>query len=120
MTISLTVYSYEKCGTCRKAIAWLNLNKIDYKLIDIIDSPPSKKDISEGIKQLGNVKYLLNTSGKSYRTIGASVIKSMSKNEVIDLLSSDSRLLKRPFVKSHNGIITVGFKEISWESTFLN
>ena len=29
------VYSYSRCATCRKALSWLDSNKIEYELIDI-------------------------------------------------------------------------------------
>ena len=96
----------------------LNKNNIDYQLIDIIETPPLKKDIIEAIRQLGDRKYLLNTSGKSYRSIGASSIKSFSDKEVIELLDSDSKLLKRPFLINKEGKVLIGFNELKWEEFF--
>jgi len=115
MAMSLKIFSYSKCGTCRKAIKWLEEKEIDYKLIDIIENPPSRKNILDAITQLGGVKFLLNTSGKSYREIGASSIKALSENEVLELLVSDSKLIKRPFLISSEGIIVVGFNPSNWE-----
>ncbi len=120
MTISLKIYSYNRCATCRKAIAWLIENNIKYQLIDIISSPPSKKEINNAVKQLGATKYLLNTSGKSYRSIGANTIKSMSQDKVIELISSDAKLVKRPFVIKNNGDIIVGFNELKWNESILS
>ncbi len=120
MPISLKIYSYNKCGTCRKAIAWLNKNNIEYELIDIIVNPPTKKEITFAIKQLGSTKYLLNTSGKSYRSIGANVIKSMSQVELINLLNADSKLIKRPFAIKNSGDTLVGFDENKWNDSLLS
>ncbi len=118
MEASVKIFSYSRCGTCRKAIDWLNENKIEYQLVDIINCPPSRQVFVEAIKQLGDRKYLLNTSGKSYRTIGSDTIKKMSDNDVIKLLLSDSKLIKRPFLIHPNGDILVGFKKIAWENSF--
>ena len=114
----IKLYSYSRCGTCKKAINWLNENKIDYDLIDIITYPPSKQIFVDAVSQLGDRKYLLNTSGKSYRNIGSSIIKSMNDIEVINLLLSDSKLIKRPILLDSNGKILVGFKKTSWEEFF--
>ncbi len=120
MEESLKIYSYAKCGTCKKALAWLNQNDIEYELIDIINSPPSKEEINIAINKLGSVKYLLNTSGKSYRQIGASAIKAMKKEEIIKLLNSDSKIIKRPFVINSYSEVLIGFNELKWESFFLS
>ncbi len=118
MTQILKIYSYSKCGTCRKALKWLEEQKIEYQLIDIIESPPSKEIILKAVEKLGGVKPLLNTSGKSYRAIGASSIKKLSQNNIIQLLISDPKLLKRPFLINNEGNILVGFKQKDWEEIF--
>ena len=118
MSSHLKVYSYSKCGTCRKALKWLKNKNLEYELIDIIENPPEKKYILEAIDQLGDVKFLLNTSGKSYREIGAKKIKELNDKDIIKLLISDSKLLKRPFIINNKGKILVGFNLISWENFF--
>ena len=116
----LKVYSYSKCGTCRKALNWLDEKNIKYDLEDIIKHPPSKKYLLEACKQLGDRKFLLNTSGKSYREIGASSIKALSQNQIVELLLSDPKLLKRPFLINNQGSILVGFNPLNWENALLN
>ena len=120
MVNTLRIYSYNKCATCRKAVSWLIQNNIEYQLIDIINNPPIKDEIALAVKQLGEIKYLLNTSGKSYRTIGAKKVKSMNESQIIELLNSDSMLIKRPFVINNNGDILVGFNELKWKASILN
>ncbi len=114
------IFSYSKCATCRKALNWLKEQNIEFQVIDILDNPPSKDIILEAVKQLGGVKLLLNTSGKSYREIGASKIKDLSQFEVIELLLSDPKLLKRPFFISNQNDIFVGFNQSNWEKALLN
>ena len=120
MVKSLKIYSFSKCGTCRKALKWLQEREIDYKLIDIIANPPNKKTIIEGINQLGDIKFLLNTSGKSYREIGASAIKEMNDDKIIQLLLDDPKLLKRPFAITEEGEILIGFSQPKWEELLLS
>ena len=116
----MRVYSYSRCSTCRKALNWLKDKNITYNLIDITERPPSKEKISDAIKELGDRKYILNTSGKSYRAIGAESIKAMSEKELIALLSKDGKLIKRPFVISNDLRIIVGFNEAKWEDFFFS
>ena len=114
------IYSYSKCTTCRKALKWLSDNNIDFELIDIINSPPTKELLMEAAKQLGTRKALFNTSGLSYRSLGSSVVKAMSDNEALKALASDGKLVKRPFLITHKGKILVGFKPEVWTEDLLS
>jgi arsenate reductase len=40
--MALKVYCYDKCGTCRKALKYLDENKIAYSTVPIRERPPSK------------------------------------------------------------------------------
>ena len=88
MSITVQLYSFASCSTCKKAIKWLRENNINCEIIDIIDNPPSKDILISAIKQLGDRKYLFNTSGKAYREIGSKVIKAMTDEEAIQYLSN--------------------------------
>ena len=116
----LVIYSYSRCSTCRRALAWLQDNKIDYELKDIIETPPDKEMLADAIQQLGDKKYVFNTSGLSYRALGASTVKAMSQTEAINALAADGKLIKRPFVVSSAGKVIVGFKHEVFTEIFLN
>jgi arsenate reductase (glutaredoxin) len=62
----LKLYSYPRCSTCRKAMAWLQSSATQFDLIDITGQPPSSEELARALEQLGR-KRLLNTSGQSYR-----------------------------------------------------
>ena len=116
MSFSVQVYSYSRCATCRKALAWLKEHQIDYQLIDIVQVPPSKKILEAAMNQLGNRKNLFNTSGISYRSIGSAVIKAMSDLEALEALAADGKLIKRPLLITSEGKFLVGFKpEVWWD-----
>ncbi len=120
MKSELRIYSYSSCGTCKKALKWLRENNIQFQLLDISREVPSKATILDAIRQLGDRKYLFNTSGKSYRTLGSQVVKSMSDDEAVEALCSDGKLIKRPFLIDAQGKILVGFKENIWKECLLN
>ena len=119
MTSKIQIYSYASCSTCRKALKWLSEKKISYALIDIVESPPGKEILRNALDQLGNRKFLFNTSGVSYRALGAEVVKSMSDEDALEALASDGKLIKRPFVISNTGKILVGFKQEAWDESLI-
>ncbi|WP_320664675.1 Spx/MgsR family RNA polymerase-binding regulatory protein [Prochlorococcus sp. MIT 1223] len=118
MPEKIILYGYSRCNTCRKAEKWLKKNKINFDSIDIIDNPPDKKMILKAIRQYGHKKFLFNTSGLSYRAIGAKKIKQLSEDESIEALLNDPKLIKRPLIINKDKIL-IGFKEIEWEEVFL-
>ena len=44
------------------------------------------------------IKSLFNTSGKSYRALGAEKVNKMNQKEAILALTNDPKLIKRPFL----------------------
>ena len=114
---SLTVFCYSRCSTCRKALAWLDAEGIAYSVVDITSNPPTREQIKSAANQFGDRNPLFNTSGKSYRSLGAAVIKAMTEDEALDALAADGRLIKRPFLQRSNGGVLVGFKADLWAET---
>ena len=120
MGLSLIVYSFSACGTCKKGLNWLNKNNIQYELIDIVANPPDRETIAKAIESVGDKKFLFNSRGQSYSKLGAEVVKAMSKEEAIQELASDGKLIKRPFLKTSSGQFLLGFNEREWSETLLN
>ncbi len=116
---NLKLFSYSSCSTCRKAIKWLKNNDINFELIDLLKSPPSKEMLISASELYGDRKYLLNTSGVIYRSIGSEVIKKMTDNELYEQLLIEPRLIKRPFLFKSRNCFLVGFKEEKWAEKLL-
>jgi arsenate reductase len=115
----IKAYLYNKCGTCRKAKKWMDEQGIAYQEIPIVETPPSEEEIREIWKKSGvEVKKMFNTSGQSYKQLGLKdKLKTMSEDEMFQLLASDGKLLKRPLIVSDERA-TVGFKEEVMEQTW--
>ncbi len=115
----VVIYEYSKCSTCRKALKYLDANKIDYKKIPIVEQPPTEKELETALARLGgNLRLLFNTSGIQYREMQLSKkIKTMDAQEGIALLSKNGKLVKRPFVLTEHEAL-LGFKEEAWDKTF--
>ncbi len=115
-----TVFSYSRCSTCRKALAWLESEGLNHQVIDITSAPPSLELLHLAYKQFGQVKPLFNTSGQSYRALGAAVVKAMSDDQALEALAADGKLIKRPFVQCPDGRFLAGFKPEVWSEFLLN
>ena len=110
-------FSYNKCGTCRKAKKILHAYKVSYDEIDITETPPPKSVLKKAIKLKG-MKKLFNTSGEQYKKLRIKdKIGDMTEVQAIELLSSNGRLVKRPIVVDGNRI-TVGFDEIEYKEVW--
>ena len=114
MVFKVRLYSYSTCTTCRKAIKWLDDHDIRYDLFDIVKDPPSREMLIKALNLFDNRKKLLNTSGISYRELGAKVVNLMSDSELLDALVKDGKLIKRPFLIVNTETILVGFKVDEW------
>lgn len=117
--MSLSLYWYPKCGTCRKAKKWLDDHDIAYHEIHIVENPPTRQQLVEMYQQSGlELKKFFNTSGQKYRDLGMKdKMGTASESELFDLLASDGMLIKRPIV--YDGTkVTVGFKEEEFEQTW--
>lgn len=103
---------YPKCTTCRKAKKFLQENNIDFDDRDITINNPTAEELEKWIDLSGlEVKKFFNTSGVLYREMNLKdKIKNMSKDEMIKLLSTDGKLVKRPILISEDRVL-VGFKE---------
>tara|TARA_Y100001968_G_scaffold280943_1_gene277859 strand:+ start:432 stop:779 length:348 start_codon:yes stop_codon:yes gene_type:complete len=115
----LKLFSYSSCSTCRRAINWLKRYDIAFELIDILKNPPSKEMLISASELYGDRKYLLNTSGTIYRSIGSEVFKKMGDNELFEKLFKEPRLIKRPFLYNPNKSFLIGFKEDKWAEKLL-
>ena len=115
---NILFYSYNKCSTCRKASNWLDQNNLKFKLIDIISEPPSKNLLELAlVKFLPEKKKIFNTRGKSFKLINYD-INDLSNKEIIELLSNDGKLIKRPFLVIDNSKFIVGFNETEYANYF--
>jgi len=116
----IKIYEYKACSTCRKAIQFLEAQKVKFEAIPIVDQPPSPAELKKMLGYLkqagGSFKNLFNTSGVQYREFNMSdkIKAGLTEEEAIKLLAKNGKLIKRPFLLTDkNG--TVGFKQDVWK-----
>jgi arsenate reductase len=116
--MSLKVYQYAKCSTCRKALKWLDEKQVSYDALDITTTPPKKADLQRALKTGIPLKKLFNTSGQSYREgKWGEKLATVTEAQALEALAKDGKLIKRPFILSEAGI-TVGFDEAVFKKTY--
>lgn len=110
---------YPKCTTCKKAKKWLQENNIDFEDRHIVENNPSKEELEAFYKKSGlTINKFFNTSGIKYREMGLKdVVKTASEDELLEILSTDGMLVKRPLVILEDAVL-VGFKEEKWKEAF--
>ncbi|HJO01204.1 MAG TPA: Spx/MgsR family RNA polymerase-binding regulatory protein [Nitrospinaceae bacterium] len=113
----MKLYSYNKCGTCRKAKKFLDAKNVSYDEINITETPPTKSVLKKAIKAKG-MKKLFNTSGEQYKKLKIKdQIGTMTEAQAIDLLAGNGRLVKRPIAVAGDRI-TVGFGESEYKEVW--
>lgn len=106
---------YPKCGTCQKAAKWLKRQEVEVENRDISKDNPSRAELSEWIAKsnLPLIKFF-NTSGRIYKENNLKEkVKFASDNELLDILSSDGMVVKRPIIVAEDFVL-VGFNEEEW------
>lgn len=111
---------YPKCTTCQRAKKWLDEKSIEYELRDIKLENPTLDELFAWHKMSGMpLKKFFNTSGLLYKSLDLkNKLSEMSEQEMLDLLSTDGMLVKRPLIVGDDFVL-VGFKENEWEGKIL-
>ena len=113
--MSLRVYAYAKCDTCRKALQFLAERKIAAEVIAIREQPPTLAELRAMLAYTGGeMRRLFNTSGRDYKALNMKErLPRLSADQALELLAGNGNLVKRPFALTPNGG-AVGFKPEEW------
>jgi arsenate reductase len=113
--MSLQLYGYSKCDTCRDAIKSLRAKGYELKMIELFETPPSIQQLRDWIEiSRLPIQRFFNVHGEVYSEMELKdKLPSMSDEDKLALLASNGRLIKRPIAfDEHN--VTVGFKEAEY------
>ena len=108
--------NYPKCSTCKKAEKFLKENNIEFINRNIVEENPSAEELALWMEKSGlEPRKFFNTSGVLYREMNLKdKIKTMSKEEMIEILSTNGMLVKRPLLVMYDKVL-VGFKEENYK-----
>lgn len=110
--MTLTFYCYPNCSTCKKAEKYLTDKGYALNIINIKTTPPTKEQLKDYYNQSKlPLKRFFNTSGNSYKALNLKeTFDNYSEEELLELLSKDGMLIKRPLIISDDFVL-VGFRE---------
>lgn len=113
--MAVTFLWYPRCSTAQKAKKWLEDNRIDFEMRDMIKNNPSREELSAWQARSGlPLKKFFNTSGQKYRGLQLKDrLNNLSNEEMLELLSTDGMLVKRPIILAGNEVL-IGFKHQEW------
>ncbi|MCI7031323.1 MAG: arsenate reductase family protein [Clostridium sp.] len=114
--MSKVFINYPKCSTCKKAEKFLKENNIEFINRNIVEENPSAEELALWMEKSGlEPRKFFNTSGVLYREMNLKdKIKTMSKEEMIEILSTNGMLVKRPLLVMDDKVL-VGFKEENYK-----
>ncbi len=117
--MSVRIYQYPSCSTCKKALKWLGRHDVDYQSIHIVDSPPDVAAIEDMWQRSGlPLKKLFNTAGQSYRRGNFKErLPAMTQAEALAALAADGKLIKRPLIDTGSAVL-VGYEESALAERF--
>lgn len=107
---------YPKCSTCQRAKKWLDDNGFEYDDRHIKEENPTYDELKEWYQRSGlPLKKFFNTSGLLYKSMQLKdKLPTMTEEEQLRLLATDSMLVKRPIIVTDTVVIT-GFREKEWQ-----
>ncbi|MCI7223360.1 arsenate reductase family protein [Fusobacterium sp.] len=112
----IVFFCYPKCSTCQKAKKWLQENSIEFTERDIVKENPTETELKKFYKKSKKeLKKFFNTSGILYREMELKdKLATMTEEEMLKLLATDGKLVKRPMIVTKNVVLN-GFKEEEWK-----
>ncbi len=112
----LKIYGIKNCDSVRKAIKFLESQKIPYEFIDFRQTPVAKETIDTWLE--GNdIKTLFNSRSTTYRTLKLKE-KNLSDDEKRQWLAKENMLIKRPVITFEKHVI-IGYNESQYQNLLL-
>jgi len=110
-----TVYAIPNCNTVKKALDWLQKNKIAYEFHDYKKKGITATILTNWCKQVG-WETLVNKKGATWRQLTPDVQASISTQKAaIALMMEKTSIIKRPLIEEGGKIIALGFDETEYK-----
>jgi len=111
------VYGIPNCNTVKKALDWLNENKVEFTFHNYKKEGITATRLNSWSKKVGWEK-LVNKKGTTWRTLPPEQQEKV-KNEkaATELMVQNTSVIKRPVIEVDDKIL-VGFDEIEYRTFF--
>lgn len=112
----VTIYGLGKCGTCKKAQAWLDEREIAYDFIDYRENPIDAADLSKYAEQVSWEK-LVNRASMTWRGLPEERKQLADEDQWQALVAEYPALIKRPLLV-RDGQAKGGFSVKAYSALF--
>lgn len=106
----IKIYTVSSCTSCKKAKNWLNAHQLSYNEHNLAKEAIIKEEILNILTKTENGIASIVSSKNRYAKSLDFDIEELSVNEVIDLITSNPRILKSPILIDEKRL-QVGYKE---------
>lgn len=113
--MTVTLYGFNNCDTCRKARRWLEDRGSDYTWHDLRRDGLDAATVRRWLAAIGE-NTLINRRGRSWRECDAATKARLEAGETEAFLQNPT-VIKRPILAA-GGRIMVGFKPENWIENF--
>lgn len=104
------IYTSPSCSSCRKVKMWFKEQEIPFHEINILDGSLTVEDLKEILaKSLDGTEEIISKRSKIMKEKNLDV-DSMKFNELLEFISKNPTILKRPIIVDDNKI-QVGYNE---------
>lgn len=106
----ITAYLYNSCTSCRKAKDVLEAEGASYEVREYFKQKVTREELDNLLESTGmTVADILSTRSTPYKQ-GKLAEKNLSDDEVLDLMTEEPRLIRRPILISGSDTV-VGFND---------
>ena len=110
----LKVYGIPNCNTVKKALDWLNQNKLPYEFHDFKKAGITKEKLQEWSAHFG-WENILNTKGTTWAKLSEEdKLKINNKTAAIKYLMENTSAIRRPIIEAE-GSYLIRFDEEQYE-----
>ncbi|NQP65624.1 transcriptional regulator Spx [Streptococcus suis] len=106
----IKIYTVSSCTSCKKAKNWLNAHQLSYNEHNLAKEAITKEEIMNILTKTENGIASIVSSKNRYAKSLDFDIEDLSVSEVIDLITSNPRILKSPILIDEKRL-QVGYKE---------
>ena len=113
------VYGIPNCDTIKKAVSWLQENKIAYTFHNYKKENVSAAKLTSWCKQL-RWETFLNKKSATWRDMEPAIQASINTEKAaVTLMIEKTSIIKRPVIEKDGIVIMVGFDESTYSRTFV-
>lgn len=113
------IYGIPNCDTVKKALLWMQKNKIPFTFYDYKKEGVSIPKLKLWSKQVG-WENLINKKGSTWRQTEPTIqISITNEKAALNLLQEKTSMIKRPLIEKGEKVISLGFDANVYAKTLI-